>query len=113
MNESPDLELQLREALRERPAPPLLRARILKAAAVRGRRNSNGVLWRRIVALAALLTIGSFGLYRWEERRRAEAVAEQFKLALRIAHREVVEVQAKLVVEVPVQLPAINSFNPE
>ncbi|MFN8940168.1 MAG: hypothetical protein ACK532_03205 [Acidobacteriota bacterium] len=108
MNESPDLELQLREALRETSAPPLLRARILNAAASRGRRSSHAVLWRRIVALAALLTIGSFGLYRWEQRRRAEAVAEQFKLALRIAHREVVEVQANLVVEVPVQLPQTN-----
>jgi hypothetical protein len=108
MTEFPNLESQLREALREVPAPPLLRSRILNAVAARPPAASRYTLWRRIAALAALLTLGSFGLYRWEQRRRAEQVAEQFKLALSIARREVREVQSKLVIQVPVDLPHSN-----
>ncbi len=58
MNDHSTLEAQLREALREVPATPLLRSRILNAAAAQSRSTPRATVRRRRIAMGALLTLG-------------------------------------------------------
>lgn len=105
MMDEQDFEQQLRDALRPVEAPRGLADRIVAKAESRSRRNTRQV-WVRWGALAAMLTVGTFGGLKWNEKRQADQIearraAEQFTLAMSITTRKVAKVQQNLVVEIP------------
>lgn len=109
MMDERDLEQQLRAALRPVAAPDGLAERIVRRAEARGTARRKPVtqhVWLRWGALAAMLTIGTFGGLKWNTQRQARQVealraAEQFTLAMNIATRKISRLQKNLVVEVP------------
>jgi len=100
-----DFEQQLRAALRPLEAPKGLADRIVAKAESRSRRNTRQI-WVRWGALTAMLSIGTFGGLKWNEKRQASQIearraAEQFSIAMAITTRKVAKIQQNLVVEVP------------
>ena len=110
MNER-DFEEKMRAALRPVEAPDGLAERIIRRAEAREERTRKPVTqhsWLRWGALAALLAMGTFGILRWEDKRRAEQieasrVAEQFTMAMSITTRKMARIQKNLIVEVPLK----------
>ena len=108
MMDEREFEEQLRTALRPVEAPPGLAERIIRQAEARTvarRRPLRQQVWLRWGALAAMLTVGTFGGLKWQERRQAEQLearraAEQFTMAMGIATRKMTKLQRSLVVEV-------------
>jgi len=106
-----EFEEKMRAALRPVEAPDGLAERIIRRAealAERTRKPVTQQAWLRWGALAALLAMGSFGILRWEEKKRAEQiearkVAEQFTMAMNITTRKMARIQKNLVVEVPLK----------
>ena len=106
-----EFEEKMRAALRPVEAPDGLAERIIRRAEARAERTRKPVTqqaWLRWGALAALLTIGTFGVLRWEEMKRAEQiearkVAEQFTMAMSITTRKMARIQKNLIVEVPLR----------
>ena len=111
MMDEREFEEKMRAALRPVEAPEGLAERIIRRAearAVKTRKPVTQHLWLRWGALAALLVIGTFGVLRWEETRRAKQieasrVAEQFTMAMTITTRKMARIQKNLVVEVPLK----------
>ena len=106
MMDEGELEQDLRAALRPVAAPDGLAERIISKAEARSRRPLSQNHWLRWAALAATLTIGTFGLMRWNEKRQADRiearrVAEQFTLAMNITSRKISQLQKTLVVNIP------------
>lgn len=98
-----EFELELKQALERRPAPPRLKQRIMQARAQRQdlRRHRNSVVWMRLAAtlvIVALLGggVGWWSVQRQEERRRGEEARRQVMIALRIAGHALNEVNARL-----------------
>ncbi len=103
-----EFEQHLKEALRPVEAPDGLAERIIakanarKVVAIRPARQ----VWARWGALAAMLTLGSFGTLRYVEHRQAEQIearkaAQQFELALQITSEKITGTQKKLIVAIP------------
>ncbi len=109
MMDEREIEEKLREALRPVAAPDGLAERIVRRAEARAQTTRRPMVqqpWLSWGALAAMLTIGSFGWLKWSEKRQAGQIearraAEQFTLALNIATRKISRVQKNLVIEVP------------
>jgi hypothetical protein len=109
MMDERELEQQLRAALRPVAAPEGLAERIVKRAEARAaakRKPLTQQPWLRWGALAAMLSIGTFGGLQWNQQRRAEQdeaqrAAEKFTLAMNIASSKIMRLQKNLVVEVP------------
>lgn len=108
MMDERELEQQLRAALRPVAAPEGLAERIVRRAEARAASRRKPVvrqIWLRWGAIAALLTIGTFGGVDWYEKRQAEQLearraAEQFTMAVNIASRKISRLQDDLVVNV-------------
>jgi|GEM_PF-1506075 len=106
-----EFEEKMRAALRPVEAPDGLAERIIRRAEARAERTRKPVTqqaWLRWGALAALLTMGTFGILRWEDKKRAEQiearkVAEQFTMAMSITTRKMARIQKNLIVEVPLR----------
>lgn len=104
-----NFEAQLRTALKPVAAPDGLAERILQRAEARNakkRRAWTQQTWLRWGALAAMLTVGTFGGLKWNEQRQAQQLearraAEQFSLAMHIATKTMSRVQKNLIIEVP------------
>jgi hypothetical protein len=109
MMDERELEQQLRAALRPVAAPEGLAERIVRRAEARAAAKRKPVtqqVWLRWGALAAMLSIGTFGGLQWNQQRQAKQnealrAAEQFTLAMNIATQKISKVQKNLVVEVP------------
>ncbi len=111
MMDEREFEEKMRAALRPVEAPDGLAERIIRRAEALAERTRKPVTqhsWLRWGALAALLSIGTFGVLRWEEKKRAEQiearkVAEQFTMAMSITTRKMARIQKNLIVEVPLR----------
>ena len=97
-----DFELELRQALERRPAPPSLKRRIMAQRAARTRQQTirvPSVLWQRLAASVVLVAALGGGL-AWrqheEERRKGEEARQQVLTALRITSHALDHVQAQL-----------------
>ncbi len=97
-----EFELELKQALERRPAPPSLKRRLLaqRAAQPRPRAVHNSfVLWQRLAASVVLVAAFGGGL-AWrqheEERRKGEEARQQVLTALRITSHALDHVQAQL-----------------
>ena len=109
MMDEREIEENLRAALRPVEAPAGLAERIVRRAEARAHKSRRPIVqqtWLRWGALAAMLSIGSFGWLKWNEKRQAGQIearraAEQFTLALHIATRKISRVQKNLVIEIP------------
>lgn len=112
MMDEREFEENLRAALRPVAAPEGLAERIVRRAEARAHKTRRPIVqqaWLRWGALAAMLSIGSFGWLKWTEKRQAGQIearraAEQFTLALHITTREISRVQKNLVIEIPLGL---------
>jgi hypothetical protein len=97
-----DFELELRQALERRPAPPSLKRRLLaKRAARKGPQTARGslFLWQRLaasVAMVAALAGGITWRHREEEQRKGEEARQQVLTALRITGHALDHAQAQL-----------------
>ncbi len=95
-----DFELELKQALERRPAPPSLKRKVMER---RSRQRTERLrlrtaLWERLAAclvLAALLG-GGFAWHQRDEQRKGEAARQQVFTALRITNRALNEVKAQL-----------------
>ena len=95
-------EKELSESLLRRPAPPGLKGRILAERARRSaaRQSDRRVLWMRLAAMLAIVTIlaGAAG-WQWqraEDRRRGEAARQQVITAMEITGRALNKIQDKV-----------------
>jgi hypothetical protein len=99
-----DFELELKQALQRRPAPPSLKRRLTVARVVRTRpqagRNSF-VPWQRLAASVVLIAALGGG-FAWrqheEEQRKGEEARQEVLTALRITSNALDHVQAQLAV---------------
>lgn len=109
--EEREFEEKMRAALRPVEAPEGLAERIIRRAEARAEKTRKPLTqqsWLRWGAVAALLTMGTFGVLQWNENRRAEQIearwiAGQFAMAMNIATRKMARIQKNLVVEVPLK----------
>lgn len=99
-----EFEQELHQALERRPAPPLLKQRIL-AERNRRMRKQHGWMphlnpWMRVAAsllIAALLGgTAEWGIRHNEDRQRGEEARRQVMIALRITGRELNQVRTRL-----------------
>jgi hypothetical protein len=97
-----DFELELKQALQRRPAPPSLKRRLMAARVVRTRsqadRNSF-VPWQRLAASIVLIAAlgGGFAWRQHEqEQRKGEEARQQVLTALRITNHALDHVQTQL-----------------
>ena len=97
-----DFELELRQALERRPAPPSLKRRIMAQRAARTRQQTirvPSVLWQCLAASVVLVAALGGGL-AWrqheQERRKGEQARQQVLTALRITSHALDHVQAQL-----------------
>ena len=97
-----DFELELKQALERRPAPPSLKRRLLAQRAARTRQQSirsTFVLWQRLAASVVLVAALGGGLtwrHHEEEQRKGEAARQQVFTALRITSHALDHAQAQL-----------------
>jgi hypothetical protein len=99
-----DFELELKQALQRRPAPPSLKRRLMATRVLRTRpqtgRNST-VPWQRLAA-SVVLVAALGGGFAWrqheEEQRKGEEARRQVFTALRITNHALDHVQAQLAV---------------
>jgi hypothetical protein len=102
-----DFELELKQALQRRPAPPSLKRRLMAARVVRTRsqadRNSF-VPWQRLAASIVLIAALGGG-FAWrqheqeqrnEEQRKGEEARQQVFTALRITNHALDHVETQL-----------------
>lgn len=83
-----DFEIELRQAMERRPAPPGLKQRLMERRRWRRRQQPHGriVLWQRLAASVAMACVlgGGFEWRHQVERRQGEAARQQVLTALRI-----------------------------
>jgi len=97
-----DFELELRQAMERKPAPPSLKRRILQAQAARKTQKLHvqTVWWQRLAASVLILGVIAGG-YSWrqvEERRKGEEAKQQLMTALRITNRALNDMNRRLTV---------------
>lgn len=95
-----EFEVELRQALERRTAPPSLKRRVLeRRSALRTQhRHARMVMLQRMAASVVLAAVlgGGFAWRRHEQVLRAEAAREQVMTALRIAAQTLDQVNAEL-----------------
>lgn len=99
-----NFEHELRQALERRPAPPMLKQRVMDERARRMRQRMRVVpplhSWMRIAAslliVALLAGTAEWSLQRQQERRRGEEARKQVMIALQITGRELNQVRSRL-----------------
>ena len=97
-----EFEIELKQALERRPAPPGLKRRLLVQRAARTRQRearSSLVLWQRLAASVVLVAAlaGGLGWRRHEEeQRKGEQARQQVLTALRITSHALDHAQAQL-----------------
>lgn len=97
-----DFELELKQALQRRPAPPSLKRRLLVQRAARKRPQAprgSFVLWQRLAAsvvLVAALACGFTWRHHQDEQRKGEEAREQVFTALRVTSHALDHAQAQL-----------------
>jgi len=96
-----EFELELRQAMERRPAPPSLKRRILQQRATRQtqRIHSHTIWWQRLAASVLLVGVIAGG-YSWrqvEDRRKGEEAAQQVLTALRITNHALNDMNRRLV----------------
>jgi hypothetical protein len=96
-----EFELELRQAMERRPAPPSLKRRILQQRSTRrtDRVQSYTVWWQRLAAsvLLAGVVAGGYSWRRVEDRRKGEEAAQQVLTALRITNHALNDMNRRLV----------------
>jgi hypothetical protein len=97
-----EFELELKQALERRPAPPGLKRRLLAQRAVRSRQQTvriRSVLWQRLAASVVLFAALGGG-FAWrqhqQEIRKGEEARQQVLTALRITSHALDHVQSQL-----------------
>ena len=97
-----EFELELKQALERRPAPPSLKRNLLAKRAARKRPQAGSgsfVLWQRLAA-SVVLVAALAGGYGWrhheEEKRKGEEARQQVLTALRITSHALDHAQAQL-----------------
>jgi hypothetical protein len=97
-----EFEIELRQALERRPAPPGLKRKLLAERAARKRPQATGetfVMWQRLAASIVLVAAVGGG-FAWrqheEERRKGEEARRQVLTALRITSHALDHAQAQL-----------------
>jgi hypothetical protein len=101
--ETMNLEDELREALRRKPAPPDLADRVLqriereRRPAIQGQAPRRVMRWLAAAAALALLATGGTRYYH-EQQQAAETqrVEQQLRLALQIANEKIALAQQRL-----------------
>ncbi len=97
-----EFELELKQALDRRPAPPSLKRRLLAQRAARSRpqaARSSFVLWQRLAASIVLVAAFAGGItwrHHEEEQRKGEEARRQVLTALRITSHALDHAQAQL-----------------
>ena len=95
-----EFELELRQAMERRPAPPSLKRRILQQRSTRrtDRVQSYTVWWQRLAAsvLLAGVVAGGYSWRRVEDRRKGEEAAQQVLTALRITNHALNQMNIQL-----------------
>ena len=97
-----DFELELKQALERRPAPPSLKRRLMarRREQQEQRRRAHSIAWMRIAAsLLDVALVGGaadWGVHRVEDRRKGEAARRQVMTALRITNHALNEVNTRL-----------------
>jgi hypothetical protein len=97
-----NFELELRQALERRPAPPGLKRKLLAQRAARKRPDAvhgSFVQWQRLAASLVLVAALGGGLtwrHHEEEQRKGEEARQQVFTALRITSHALDHVQAQL-----------------
>jgi len=97
-----DFELELKQALERRPAPPSLKRRILAQRAAASRLPSvrgSFVLWQRLAASIVLVAALAGGLtwrHHEDEQRKGAEARRQVLTALRITSHALDHAQAQL-----------------
>lgn len=95
-----EFEVELRQALERRAAPPSLKRKLMERRRVLGaeRRHARVVMLQRMAASVALAAVlgGGLAWRRHEQVRKAEAARDQVMTALRIAARTLDQVNAEL-----------------
>jgi len=96
-----EFELELRQAMERRPAPPSLKRRILQQRSTRrtDRVQSYTVWWQRLAAsvLLAGVVAGGYSWRRVEDRRKGEEAVQQVLTALRITNHALNDMNRRLV----------------
>lgn len=92
-----DFELELRQALERRPAPPGLKRRLMEGRR-RPRAQRSFSAWQRMAASFALVAVlaGSAEWHTVQERRKEQEAREQVLTALRITSRALDQMNARL-----------------
>ena len=92
-----NFEVELREALERRPAPPGLKRKLMQRRSAK-RPLDLSIIWRRLAAsiLLAALVSGGFVWRHREEQRQGEAARQQVLIALRITSHALNQVQSQL-----------------
>lgn len=97
-----DFELELRQAMERKPAPPSLKRRILQARSARRTQKLHirTVWWQRMAAsvLIAGVIAGGYSWRQVEERRKGEEAKQQVLTALRITNRALNDMNRRLTV---------------
>jgi hypothetical protein len=98
-----EFELELRQALERRPAPPSLKRKLLaqRDARVRSQASHGSfALWQRLAASVMLVAAIGGGLawrqHQQDEKRKGEEARQQVLTALRITSHALDHVQAQL-----------------
>ncbi len=97
-----EFELELRQALERRPAPPSLKRKLLAQRAAQSRRQivrSPFVLWQRLAASVVLVAALGSGLtwrHHEAEQRKGQEARQQVLTALRITSHVLDHAQAQL-----------------
>jgi macrodomain Ter protein organizer (MatP/YcbG family) len=97
-----DFEIELRQALERRPAPPSLKRRLLAQRAASARPKAvrrSFIVWQRLAAsivLVAALGSGFAWRHHVEEQRKGEEARQQVLTALRITSHALDHAQAQL-----------------
>ena len=95
-----EFELELKQAMERRPAPPNLKRRIMQKRSARRteQHHTSMIWWQRLAAslLVGAVVAGGFGWRQMEERRRGEEAKQQVLTALRITNQVLNNMNRKL-----------------
>ena len=98
--EEREFELELRQAMERRPAPPSLKRRVMQRRSARRteRHHTTMIWWQRLAAslVVGAIVAGGFGWRQIEDRRKGEEAKQQVMTALRITNQVLNNMNRKL-----------------